>query len=58
MIFIQKRAEKLFLRRRTALKRLKNEIYFVTECMKKRRKSEIDMRKLLILLRNWRRRGK
>ncbi len=54
MIFLRKRAEKLLLRRTTALNRLKNEIYFVTECRKKRRKSESELRKLLILLAHWR----
>lgn len=54
MIFLRKRAEKLLLRRTTALNRLKNEIYFVTECRKKRRKSESELRKLLILLTRWR----
>lgn len=45
------------MRRTTALKPLKNEIYFVTEYMKKRRKSESELRKALILLSRWRKRG-
>ena len=54
MIFLRKKAEKLFLRRTIGLKRLKNEIYFVTECRKKRRKGESELRKALILLTLWR----
>ena len=57
MIFLRKKADKLFLRRTVGLKRLKNEIYFVTECRKKRRKGESELRKALILLTLWRRRG-